>query len=182
MIINYDEIRQLAADYRKKYGLCSACELCKKLNISLNPMPLGSSKNCIKGFIQHNSRHSTITVNTDLPPKLQDFIIYHEIGHFAAGHLKEMVCSFSDFELGYRPSNTLISRQENTANFFAAEYYLNDEDTCEALRNYPFDTAAFALSVPPEFLDFKCRMLNKMGLLDRRSSYFISSQFLAKME
>jgi len=183
MITNYREIRLLARRYRKKYGKLSARQLCRELGILLNPMPLGTEKGCIKGFIQRNSRICTITINTNLPEQLQEFIILHEIGHYAAGHLNDVVCTFPDFEIGYDVrSKTLTAQQENAANFFAAEYYLDDEETCEAVKSYPFATAAFALSVPLEFLEFKCMMLKREGLIEGESLYSVCSDCLAKVE
>ena len=68
---------------------------------------------------------------------------------------------------------------ENEATFFAAEYLLDTRETLELLHEYDMLTAAKILKVPPEFLDFKARMMLYDGLIDSYSEYIpVRSNFL----
>ena len=56
-------------------------------------------------------------------------------------------------------------RMEYEANVFAAEFLLDDGAVIGRLEEQmDFFTMAKVLSVPPELLDFKCRILQRQGV------------------
>ena len=149
---------------RRIRRLCPSPEpeaLCRAMDVGLLRMELGADEHSIKGFLLRSSRCTTVVVNSCLPEELQRVIVCHELGHAVLGHARESVCTFQDHFLCYDKR----SEQENEANFLAAELLLTDEAVLDALRRAPFDEAAADLRVPPEILDFKCRMLQRRGLM-----------------
>ena len=159
--MNRSEQRIVAAARRVR-GLCPSLEaeaLCAALDVSLLRTDLGTEADSIKGFLLRSNRCSTAVINSALPPELQRVILFHELGHAVLGHPQGQVHTFMERYL----YQSQVSSQENEANFFAAELLLTDEETLETLSHVPFDQAAASLRVPPEILDFKCRMLQKKG-------------------
>ena len=56
-------------------------------------------------------------------------------------------------------------RMEYEANVFAAEFLLEDTEVTDTLEeDMDFFTMAKMLCVPPELLDFKCRILQRQGV------------------
>jgi len=147
------------------------------LDILYEYMPLGTDSDCIKGFINRSNRCYCIIINDDLPFKLKQIVMLHEIGHYVLKHLSKTICTFKDYGI-----YNVISDTENEANLFVAEYLLDTEETIQVLieTNSFFQTAAI-LNVPPEILDYKCRMLSYYKLLSGRSPLDVSSDCLKHM-
>lgn len=130
--------------------------LCRYFGIQIDSFFMGSGKTALKGLITRNSRCATITINSDLPMRTQDIVIFHEIGYYALNHhTRIQICAFHDYGVFDNYSGL-----EDEANRFVAEYLLENSQTLMALHEHKdFFTAASCLHVPKEILDYKMRML-----------------------
>ena len=173
-----DEITRIAQYFRNTYHVTDSEKLCQILDICFEYLPMGTEKDCIKGFINRSNRCYCIIINDDLPAELKRIIMFHEIGHYALKHMSKTICTFKDYGI-----YNVISDTENEANLFVAEYLLDTEETLQALieTNSFFQTAAI-LNVPPEILDYKCRMLSYYKRLSGHSPLDVSSDCLKHMQ
>ncbi len=154
----YQEVCNEVKKVMKKYNERNPKMLCEKMGILLIPRSFGTKPNCIKGFFTVKNRIKAIMYNCDLPETIQNIIIFHEIGHSVL-HAGRGTASFSDVTM-YETN----SRAENEANLFAAEYMLGDEEVMETINeDCTFFGSAAMLGVPPEFLDFKFRIMKWKG-------------------
>ena len=147
-------------------------------------MNLGTGSDCIKGFIQRNSRCYTIILNENLPEYNKRIVKLHEVMHYYLGHLNNRICTFQDRYFSYMQTNDPVMKFENEANFVLSDYLLDTGDTLEALGSLTIEAAASSLYVPEEILKFKCRMIGYMGLLSNANnvSLGIKSGFLGKIK
>ena len=165
-MIDYGLIEKKVAALKRYYGNADPREILADQGAALLEMAMGRDENAIKGFIVKNSRMVTVGINTDLSDNAANKVLFHETGHLCLGHLNTFRSGMlRDTSFGYRSDDTLLSRLENEANFFASDYILDTEDTLEAVREYDIVTASRLLHVPVEFLDYKLRLLNYRGLL-----------------
>lgn len=149
------QVKQL----QQKYGEADPYRLCQALGISLLYSPMGSSPKDCKGFYLYHSRKQVIVLNDDLPCEIQRIILAHELGHSILHRKASGLQSFHDFVLF--DETTLY---EYEANIFAADLLLEDSRVLSLLNDdLSFFQAASQLSVPPELLDFKFRILKRKG-------------------
>ena len=154
----YAEIVEAVETVRERYREDDPFRLCRNMGIILLPQAFGKDDDSIKGFYLQRSRIKTITYNTDLPYVLQRIVIGHEIGHSQL-HARGGVQAFHDIGMFDESS-----RFEKEANLFAAEYLLDDEQVLATLNgDNTFFSAAAALNVPMELLDFKFRIMKWKG-------------------
>lgn len=162
MSIEY--ISREVAHIKRKYDETDPFRLARAMGIIVVFEAMGDFPEACKGFFMCQSRKKLITINSDLPEIVQRIILAHEIGH-AVLHRRELATlkAFHDFSL-----YDMTSKYEYEANLFAAEYLLDDGEVIEKLNEDAFFFGvARELSVPPELLDFKFRILkNKGWLLD----------------
>ena len=173
----YAEIVDAVEKVKKRYREDDPFMLCKAMGIILLPQPLGTADDAIKGFFLQKNRIKTITYNTDLAEVLQRIIVFHEIGHSQL-HAKSGVHAFHDVGMFDESS-----RLEKEANLFAAEYLLDDERVLETLNaDNTFFSAAAALRVPMELLDFKFRVMKWKGYKLVEPPITARSNFLRDVE
>ena len=175
--MTYAQIVSAVKKLKKKYGTSDPYELCNCLNIKVIQGHHGTGEGSLKGFFMEHCRIRIITVNADLPKIFQRIIIAHELGH-AVMHRAEGVRTFQDVTL-FDSSSTC----EKEANLFAAELMLEDDDVFEKLNaDCTFFTAAEALFVPMELLDFKFRMMKWKGYMLMEAPISARSNFLRDVE
>lgn len=173
----YAEIVDAVEKVKRRYQEDDPIKLCRAMGVILLPQALGTDDDAIKGFFLQRNRIKTITYNTDLPEVLQRIIIFHEIGHDRL-HAKGGVHAFHDVGM-FNES----SRFEKEANLFAAEYLLDDERVLETLNaDNTFFSAAAALRVPMELLDFKFRVMKWKGYKLVEPPITARSNFLRDVE
>lgn len=154
----YAEIVDAVEKVKKRYQESDPFRLCQAMGIILLPRSFGTAEDAIKGFFLQKSRIKTITYNIDLPEVFQRIIVGHEIGHVQL-HAKSGFQTFQDVSMF-----DVSSRLEKDANLFAAEYLLDDDEVLEKLNSdNTFFSAASALRVPFELLDFKFRVMKWKG-------------------
>ena len=156
--MTYAEISESVAKLIKKYDERDPFRLCRAMGIKLIFQPMGKDPDAVKGFFLESKRIRTITINSDLPDVIQRIIAAHEFCH-ALFHRKSGIHAFHEVALF---DQTSILEKE--ANLFAAEFLLSDEDVFDVLnRDTTFFSAAAALYVPAELLDFKFRLMKWKG-------------------
>ena len=173
----YAEIVEAVEKVRERYREDDPFRLCRNMGIILLPQAFGTDDDSIKGFYLQRSRIKTITYNTDLPYVLQRIVIGHEIGHSQL-HARGGVQAFHDIGMFDESS-----RFEKEANLFAAEYLLDDEQVLATLNgDNTFFSAAAALNVPMELLDFKFRVMKWKGYKLVEPPITARSNFLRDVE
>ncbi len=175
--MSYAIVCDAVKSVKQKHCESDPFRLCREMGIKLIPYSFGTEPDAIKGFYSENFRIRTIIFNSDLPKVIQKIIVAHELGH-AVLHRKSGFQGFHDYALFNDCVNT-----EKEANLFAAEFLLEDEDVLEALNmGTTFSSAAAALSVPMELLDFKFRILKWRGYKLVEPPISAQSNFLATIE
>ena len=175
--MTYSEISQAVARLVKKYDERDPFLLCRDMDIKLLFQAMGKEPDAVKGFFLEYRRIRTITVNSDLPPIIQRIIVAHEICH-AEYHRKASIHAFHEMALFDQTSEF-----EKEANLFAAELLLEDEDVLDALnRDTTFFSAAAALLIPAELLDFKFRVMKWKGFKLIEPPINARSNFMRDME
>lgn len=169
-----EAIKREANRLKCKYRTDDPYEICKALRIRILEMPMGTGEKSCKGFFLVNARCKVITINSDLPDHIQRIIVTHELGH-AVLHRHAAISAFHDFAMF---DDT--DRMEYEANVFAAEFLLEDAEVTESLEEQmDFFTMAKMLHVPPELLDFKCRILQRQGV-EIKAPYIARGNFLKR--
>ena len=156
--MTYEEINAAVNTLVKKYDERDPFKLCRAMGIVLLFQSLGTAPDAIKGFFLESKRIRTITVNCDLPEVIQRIIVAHELCH-AEYHRKSGIHAFHEVAMFDQ-----TSAFEKDANLFAAELLLEDKDVLEVLnQDTTFFSAAAAMCVPAELLDFKFRVMKWKG-------------------
>ena len=171
--MSYAQIVETAEKLQRMYGESDPFRLCRCMGIRLLFQAMGMEETSIKGFFLECKRIRTITVNSDLPDVIQRIITAHELGH-AALHRNSGIYTFHEASL-FDESSVF----EKEANLFAAELLLPDEAVLEQLNaDETFFSAAAALYVPPELLDFKFRIMKWKGFQLTEAPLSAKSTFL----
>lgn len=141
----------------KKYDTRDPYELCRLLGIKVHFIDM---KKKLKGFFFYQSRQKNIVIDDNVNDVLERILIAHELGH-AVLHTKiAMMKGFQEMEV-FDSS----SKEEDEANFFAAELLLEDDEVLSCLSEYSFFEAAQRLYVPAALLDYKFSLLHEKGEL-----------------
>jgi Zn-dependent peptidase ImmA (M78 family) len=177
-------IVDLVAGMKKEYPGYKVETILREEGSDILRLPMGTSSNAIKGFLQKNNRCYITVVNSDLNENIQDKILFHELGHLVLKHAASSGnCLLADRSFSYRRDDSQIAHLENEANFFAAEYMLDTKKTLRTIHEYDLASAAAILRVPLEFLDYKLRLLHQTKRLETyRNCFAVSSDFLRKMK
>ena len=139
----------------KKYGTRDPYELCALLGIKIHYIDMQKK---LKGFFYYQSRQKNIVIDSNVNDVLERILIAHELGH-AVLHTKiAMMRGFQEMEVLDGGS-----KEEDEANFFAAELLLEDDVVLSYLGEYSFFEAAKMLYVPAALLDYKFSLLHEKG-------------------
>ena len=139
----------------KKYGTRDPHELCALLGIKIHYIDMQKK---LKGFFYYQSRQKNIVIDSNVNEVLERILIAHELGH-AVLHTKiAMMRGFQEMEVLDGGS-----KEEDEANFFAAELLLEDDVVLSYLGEYSFFEAAKMLYVPAALLDYKFSLLHEKG-------------------
>ena len=136
-MINYDMIVDLVAGMKEKHPRRRVETILREEGSDILRLPMGTSSNAIKGFLQKNNRCYITVVNSDLNENIQDKILFHELGHLVLKHAASSGnCLLADRSFSYRRDDSQIAHLENEANFFAAEYMLDTKKTLRTIHEY----------------------------------------------
>ncbi|MEG0911916.1 MAG: ImmA/IrrE family metallo-endopeptidase [Ruthenibacterium sp.] len=159
---------------KHRYDEADPLRLTKAMGILVQYGSFGISEHSCKGFYFYCSRKRAIIINSDLPDMMQRVVLAHEIGHAILHRETVKLHAFQEVSL-----YDATSQYEYEANIFAAEYLLNDQEILEKLNESgSFFNLAAELSIPPEVLDFKFRILKSKGILQADSPILANSDFL----
>ncbi len=79
-MIDFKDIVARVAALKEEFPSMDPRDIIRARGISLLELPMGTSPNAIKGFIQKNNRCCSIVVNADLSNSLIQKILFHELG------------------------------------------------------------------------------------------------------
>ena len=177
-MIDYETISTTAQKLLSLHGILSAEDLCKVLDIEVQYLPMGATDKAIRSFVLRSSRCFTIVVNSDLSYQTQQILIYHEVGHVVLRHCEKTgLNAFHDFDI------YSTSQFETEANCFIAEYLMNTNETISMMREgRSFECICGELSIPPQILDFKVRIMKYYGLLKKEVDTFYGSTCLGTLD
>ncbi len=175
--MTYGDICEAVDRLKRQYKESDPVRLCKMMDILLLYNDFGPGDDAVKGFFLVTHRIRSITINSRLPSVIQRIIMAHELGH-AVLHSKTGIHTFREVGL-FDESSAL----EKDANLFAAEYLLDDDEVLETLNeDKTFFSAAAALYVPIELLDFKFRVMKWKGYKMVEPPITARNNFLRDME
>lgn len=151
----YDLIHKKAKNLKKKYKTSNPLNLAKELNIDV----VYKATNSLKGFYVNILRNNYIVLSTNLTEEETRIICAHELGH----HILHRNLGIKMFEDELCISK-VRSIPEIEANYFAAEFLIEDEDMEELLSyGYTYEEIAAELGVHKELVIIKGLLLNKRG-------------------
>ncbi len=156
--MNIDRIIDAVCNLKNKFQTNDPFALCDGLGIDIISQPMGKSRDSCKGFCARKAGMDFITINSDLMHNYQVMVVAHELGH--------CVLNPNAKTLNYNDNSYFdtTDSDEKEANFFAAELLLTDNDVMDAINDeLTYMNAASILGVPPEFMDFKLRIMAYKG-------------------
>lgn len=176
-----DDITRIARKLWNTYHERDPVKMCKMLGIQIGELPLGKGKNAIKGMIRKDARCYTIIVNSDLPKRERELVLFHEIAHYILRHATAMgTCTCTT--LNPVDDGTAEARMEIEANEFLVEYLMDTEETMETLkRTDSFYETASIMRVTPDLMAFKWRMLKYYQLVSGQCPIDARSDCMGKI-
>ncbi len=151
------EIYKIVGTYRCRYDCSNAFRLADDLRIVVMKENLGNTTGN-KAMTYCHNRITIILLNSNLPEVIQDFVLYHEIGHYALHR--------DYFQSPHFERDVYGNRQmEIEANQFAAEILLNDDEILQEIfeSGYTFYQLASIHRITPELLAYKFMLLSEKG-------------------
>ena len=139
----------------KKYDTRDPYELCQLLGIKIHFYDLQKK---LKGFFFYQSRQKNIVIDNNVNKVLERILVAHELGHAVLHTKVAMMKGFHEIEV-----LDSGSKEEDEANFFAAELLLDDTTVLENLSEHSFFETAKRLYVPAALLDYKFTLLRSKG-------------------
>lgn len=129
----------------------------------------------LKGFCTIMNRTRFVVINDYLPEFEKRVVAGHELGHLVCNADELRIQGFRDYDV-YNPSSSF----ERDANFFAADFMLDDEDVLDAMHSggADFFNVASALCIPAPFFAFKLYSMVDRGF-PIRMPVDLNSAFLA---
>ena len=146
----------------QRYGTRDPYVLLDKLNVDRKET-FAYPEDGLKGYCTIMNRTMYVRINGYLADTDKKILTTHEGGHLILHPhiiLNSPTGVFKDLEL-----YSIKNRYESEANFFAADFLINDSDIMlQALeQEMDFFKIACILCVPPQLLNFKLYSMNKRG-------------------
>ncbi len=150
---NINHIIRQVTNLMNRYGTRDPFELCTCLHIRISYKNLGTD---VKAYFFCQSRIKNIVLSADESEEMLRILCAHELGHAI---LHSEIAKRHGF-----PETGLFncaSVTENEANLFAAELLIDDTELLSLAKDNEksFFNIAKELSVLPDLLDLKCRIL-----------------------
>lgn len=170
-----NDIFSLATRLKTKYRTRDPFALLHALHVDFAytyAFPAGG----LKGFCTIMNQTKYVRVNALLCPSEKRVVAAHEAGHIVCHGGELRIGAFRDGDI-YRPTGKI----EREANFFGAEFMLDDEEVLDLMHSCGADffTVAKALYVPAPFFAFKLYGMVKRGYAMRMPTE-LDSSFLSK--
>jgi len=130
----------------------------------------------LRGYCTVMNRTKYVVINQKQPEEEQRVVAAHEGGHLILHKAQLKVGAMRDFDV-YNVS----SRLERQANFFAADFLLDDDAVLDLMhsRDADFFDAAKELMIPAPFLSFKLYSMVNRGF-NMRVPVDLNSTFLKR--
>lgn len=165
-------IIDLVGNLKRKYPDQDIYTVIKNEGIDLLLTDMGSESKACKGFILQVRKSKCITLNNEADKVLLPVIAAHELGH-AKLHMDGENYFFPEKEIFGR-----VGRTEAEANYFAAEFLLDDAEILDDFKQYSFSQTAAIHNVPQELLSYKIKLLIRKGYDLRESPIVEKNDFL----
>lgn len=140
--------------------------------------PLGTSSTSVKGFCSKHYGVCAVVINDDLPEIMQKIIAAHELGHVILHMDTPGVNLYNEACI---LDNTSVT--ERKANFFAAEYLIEDKDVYDAIQyEYSLSQMAAYVKVPIGLLILKLEIMRWYDDSIKEPDYYTHNDFLYDLE
>lgn len=170
-----DSIYDEAIRLQKKFQTRDPFELLDSLNVVVD-FTTSFPRDGLKGYCMMLNRTKYVKINSYLPSSEQTVVAAHEAGHLVIHKAELKIGAFRDDDI-YNATGKL----ERDANFFAADFMIDDEDVMDSMHSYGanFFSVARSLYVPAPFFAFKLYSMVNRGYA-MRMPVDLESGFLAK--
>lgn len=168
----YDDVQRL----RKKYGTNDPFELLDAIHAQV-VFSDAYPKDGLKGYCAVLLKQKYVVINSKLIQCEKRVVGSHELGHLIVhGDELKTGAAFKDHDI-YQATG----RKEREANFFAADFLIDDSDVLDAMHSCGADffSVASSLYIPAPFFAFKLYSMVERGFAVR-VPVDLDSTFLAK--
>jgi len=168
-----DRIFQQAMRYRKRLGSSDPYELLDDMGVILKRSS-AYPRNGLRGYCAIINRSKYVVINCKQPAEEQRVVAGHESGHLILHRLELKTGAMSDFDV-----YNVTGRLERQANFFAADFLIDDDDVLDLMhsRDADFFHVAKELCIPAPFFAFKLYSMVNRGY-SMRVPVDLNSSFL----
>ena len=152
----YDRVQKT----KEKYRTDDPFVLLKSMGVYVRWTDAFSAEG-LKGFCYLVNRVLFVVINEKLDEHEQRLVAMHEAAHIILHRKELMVAPLRDFGLF-----NMVTQTESQANYFAADYLIDDTDVLSLAGEYGYDffQTCQALCVPPDLMTFKLYSMTQRGL------------------
>ena len=145
--------------YRKRFHTSDPYELLERMGVVLIHS-MNYSRDGLRGYCTVMNRTKYVVINAKQPEEEQRIVAGHEAGHLILHQRQLKAGAMSDFDF-----YNVKSRLERQANFFAADFLLDDDDVMDVMQSNEADffDAAKELLIPAPFFAFKLYSMVRRG-------------------
>lgn len=154
-----DCIFQQAMRCRKRIGASDPYDLLDDMNVVLR-FSHAYPRNGLRGYCAIMNRTKYVVINGKQPKEEQRVVAGHEAGHLILHKLELRAGAMSDFDV-----YNVKGRLERQANFFAADFLIDDDEVLDLMhsRDADFFHVAKELCIPAPFFAFKLYSMVNRG-------------------
>ena len=144
---------------RKRFHTSDPYELLNGMGAVLVPSTK-YPRDGLRGYCTVMNKTKYVVINANQPEEEQRVVAAHEAGHLILHKTQLKAGAMSDFDV-----YNVKSRLERQANFFAADFLINDDDVMDVMQSHEADffEAARALLIPAPFFAFKLYSMVRRG-------------------
>lgn len=152
-------IFQQAMRYRKKLMSSDPYELLDDMGVVLRRSS-AYPRDGLRGYCAIINRTKYVVINCKQPAAEQRVVAGHEAGHLILHKAELRAGAMSDFDV-----YNVTGRLERQANFFAADFLIDDDDVLDLMRSRDADffNVAKELCIPAPFFAFKLYSMVSRG-------------------
>ena len=166
-------IFQQAIRYRKRMGSSDPYELLDDMGVVLRRSD-SYPKDGLRGYCAIINRTKYVVINRKQPAAEQRVVAGHEAGHLILHKAELRTGTMRDFDV-----YNVAGRLERQANFFAADFLIDDDEVLDLMhsRDADFFDVAKELYIPAPFFAFKLYSMVSRGY-NMRVPVDLNSTFL----
>ena len=154
------EIYNRVQKIKEKYRTDDPFELLNSMGVYVRWTDAFSAEG-LKGFCYFVNRILFVLINEKLDEHEQRLVAMHEAALIILHRKELMTAPLRDFGLF-----NMVTQTESQANYFAADYLIDDADVLSLAGEYGYDffQTCQALCVPPDLMTFKLYSMTQRGL------------------